>query len=221
MERNIREYFENETMPEDTVRRIEDSLRKPRPSTAPLLRMAAVFAVVLLAVGLFLSTDLMEVCADVFDIPIHTQKPEATEPLGQMETEIYVSYGGIVGGEGEKIDAYISLAPNTGIPAEVIDGRLYFTANAEHIDITDLCSEETAYVYALQDNTGVQHYFIIGGTPEDWGYQIFLKVPGMDICGGWICGGSAGATTRASDWKYRQWAHDGQAKVGHPWPLED
>lgn len=222
MERNIRDYFESETMPEETVRRIEEHLRSPRKaSTAPLLRLAAAFAVVLLMAGLFLSTDLMEVCADVLNIPIHTQKPEVTEPLGKVEAEIYVSYGGIVGGEGEKIHAYISLMPNSQIPAEVIDGRLYFTANAEHIDITDLCSEETAYVYALQDNTGVQHYFIIGGTPEDWGYQIFVKVPGLDAYGGWVCGGSAGATTRSSGWRYRAWAHDGQAKVGHPWPLTD
>lgn len=222
MEQKIREVFDKEIMPEDCVRRIEATLAAPRPRTAPpLLRIAAGFAVLMLVMTLLFGNELMAVCADVFDIPIHTQHPEATEPLGRVDAEIYVSYGGIVSGEGQKVDAYISLVPNTGIPAEVIDGRLYFTANAEHIDITDLCSEETAYVYALQDNTGVQHYFIIGGTPEDWGYQIFLKDPGMDICGGWVCGGSAGAVTRASGWEYRQWAYDGKAKVGHPWPLTD
>lgn len=228
MEKKIHDYFASETMDEVCSRRIENVLRSaPGGIGRTWLRVAAAAAAALVLVTfLFCNTEITPAMADFYDYPVHTQSPEETSPLGRAETdpsehtdeEIIVGYGGLV--YSENPNAAPPLGPNIQMPAEVRDGRLYFIANGEDIDITDLCSEEEAYVYVFQDNTGIWHYFIIGGTPEDWGYQIYLRDPSKDH-GGWIVGGSAGAVTAASGWKYRQWAHDGKEKVGHPWSLID
>lgn len=54
-------------------------------------------------------------------------------------------------------------------PAQLEDGRLIFTADGQHIDITDLIDQRTAYVYATV-NAGLPTYIMVGGTPEDFGY---------------------------------------------------
>ena len=50
------------------------------------------------------------------------------------------------------------------------DGRLYFTANGEDADITDLCSNETPYVRECVDAEGQRHLFIIGGERDAIGW---------------------------------------------------
>ena len=158
--------------------------------------------------------------AEAYRFLIHTQNPGVTEPLGWLDEDLLVSYAGVVNNDTGLIENGICLAPNTEEPIAVESGRLFFTANEEHLDVTDLCSEETAYVYVLQDNTGIRHYFIIGGTPDSPGYQIFLQIPGGEY-GGWVCGGAAGIVTRTSGWMIREWVYDGQRQVDHPWPLID
>lgn len=214
MERNIREYFESETMPEDTVRRIEDSLRRPRPSTAPLLRMAAVFAVVLLAVGLFLSTDLMEVCADMFDIEIHSQHHEESGKYGEVAPNVFVSYTGSISDDGTS--PTLGFTTKLNIPAEVRDGRLYFIANGENIDITDLCSMDMAFIYAMQDKTGIIQYIFVGGTPENWGYGCVMYDPVRDC---WHGGDGHNHCGKESNWEAYGWMKDAKIKIGHPYPI--
>lgn len=56
-------------------------------------------------------------------------------------------------------------------PAEIRDGRLWFTAHGREIDITDLVDEETPYIYTHTDaSTGEKGYVIVGGTLEDFGW---------------------------------------------------
>ena len=61
--------------------------------------------------------------------------------------------------------------------AEVRDGQLFFTGNGEDMDITDLCSEYTPFIYVSETPTGKTIYMIIGGTPDNWGYMEFLYSP--------------------------------------------
>ena len=49
------------------------------------------------------------------------------------------------------------------------EGRLWFVAAGQREDITDLVDENTPYVYTIDEN-GALHYFIVGGTPEDYGW---------------------------------------------------
>ena len=222
MEQEILHSFEAETMPEHLTRRIEARLTNSAgKSSRPVwIRAAAIAASLALAVLLACSGHITTAFADFYDFIVRTQNSGVTEPLGRVDENTIVSYMGIIDKESGDITSMYTVGPNTEIPIEVEDGRLFFVANGEHMDITDLCSEEEAFVYMLQDNTGIHHYFIVGGTPESPGYQIFLQIPGTEM-GGWVCGGSEGVTTAESGWLIRPWAQDGKEKVGHSWPLTD
>ena len=66
--------------------------------------------------------------------------------------------------------------------AEVVvleEGRLWFVADGQRIDITDLVDENTAYTYVVSDpDTGATSHIIAGGTPEDFGWCEIFEGPG-------------------------------------------
>ena len=53
---------------------------------------------------------------------------------------------------------------------EYVDGRVYFTANGERLDITNQFSMEKPFTYVFTDRYYIVHYIAIGGTPEDIGF---------------------------------------------------
>lgn len=58
------------------------------------------------------------------------------------------------------------------------DGRLIFNQGDERIDITDLVSEETPYIYDGSDpDTGMTYYVIMGGTPKTYGCLEWTQTP--------------------------------------------
>ena len=220
MERNIKEYFDTETMPEELTKRIENRLsavpaKKTHSGWGRIIAVAASLALILL---MLCSGPVTTAFAEMYDYIIRTQNPDVTQSLGWTEGDIYFSYGGLTNAPP---DVLIMVTPNQDPICVVRDDRLYCIANGENMDITDLCSEEEAFVYALVDNTGVTHYFIIGGEPDNWGYQIFIYDPQRDNRSEWVFGGAAGIVTRTSGWMIREWVYDGQRQVGHPWPLID
>ena len=82
MERNIHDYFENETMPEELSRRIEQTLTaKPVNAVRPRwTRAAAVAASLILVLAMTFSGQITTAFAEVYDFFIHTQSPEETTP---------------------------------------------------------------------------------------------------------------------------------------------
>lgn len=214
MEQKIHDYFENETMPQDCARQIEAALEcVPAPRRSGWIRALAAAAMVVLALTVCFRNEITTAFAEVYDYIVRPQNPEVTDPLGLVGEDIYVSYGLVNG----NLDMMILISSNSGPICQVREGRLYFVANGEDMDITDLCSEEEAFVYALVDNTGVIHYFIVGGEPENWGYQLFVYDPEKDSGSCWVCGGGMGHVTKESGWEERPWVQDGREKVGHPW----
>ena len=57
------------------------------------------------------------------------------------------------------------------------EGRLWFVAAGERVDITDQVDEETPYVWTQRQEDGSIHYVIVGGTPEDYGWFEGMKFP--------------------------------------------
>lgn len=98
-------------------------------------------------------------------------------------------------------------------PAEFKEGRLWFTANGESIDITEQVSGKSAYIYDYVDEQGVTHYLIVGGEPESFGYAEFLydgtKNPGW--LGGYFQGGKVGETINPD------WLKNAKKKLSIPW----
>lgn len=77
--------------------------------------------------------------------------------------------------ENERITALVHYAPLV----QEEDGRLWFTPDeGERMDITDLVSEETPYIYDGSDpETEKTYYVIMGGTPEFYGYFEWIMTP--------------------------------------------
>lgn len=63
----------------------------------------------------------------------------------------------------------------------VEEGRVWFVADGQRLDITDRIDEETPYLYAWQDGQGNRSGLIVGGTPEHCGWaEIWERADGME-----------------------------------------
>ena len=69
---------------------------------------------------------------------------------------------------------------STSIPPVVLeDGRLWFTADDQRIDITEQIDNDTPFIYTtVNPRTNQPAYIIIGGTPENFGYVEVWKSQG-------------------------------------------
>ncbi len=60
-------------------------------------------------------------------------------------------------------------------PITVENGRLWFEADGEKVDITEKVDENTPYIYERTDpKTGNKGYVIVGGTIDDYGWAEFF-----------------------------------------------
>lgn len=59
------------------------------------------------------------------------------------------------------------------------NGRIFFTQDdGQSVDITDLISEETPYIYDGSDpSSGMMYYIIMGGTPDRFGHLEWIETP--------------------------------------------
>lgn len=76
-------------------------------------------------------------------------------------------------------DGRITSFVEYGPVIEEEDGRLFFAPkDGQRIDITDLVSEETPYIYDGGDpDTELTYYIIMGGTPECYGWLTWIRTP--------------------------------------------
>ena len=96
---------------------------------------------------------------------------------------------------------------NTSAPIVLEDGRLWLVLqNEECTDVTDLIDMDTPYIVEGEDpETGLKNYLVVGGTPEDYGYGLFVEMPlGGYIGNGWntysICYKVNGELIEHDDW---------------------
>lgn len=76
---------------------------------------------------------------------------------------------------------------DTSTPIVLEDGRLWLVVGDERTDVTDLIDENTPYIVEGEGpDSGLKNYLIVGGTPEDYGWQIWMEMPlGGYSGGGW------------------------------------
>lgn len=76
-------------------------------------------------------------------------------------------------------DGRITALVHYGPIVEEENGRLFFNPDdGQRVDITDLISEETPYIYDGSDSdSGKSYYIIIGGRPEHYGYLEWITAP--------------------------------------------
>lgn len=66
------------------------------------------------------------------------------------------------------------------------EGRLWFVADGQRLDVTEQMDEDTPYVHTFLDDQGYLHYWIVGGTTEDYGWFEGVKLPDGSGGGGGI-----------------------------------
>lgn len=100
--------------------------------------------------------------------------------------QVIIGQTGIGDGYGTVImsDGYDEEGNPTVIALE--EGRLWFVADGQRLDVTDRVDEETPYVHTAVDEEGSLHYWIVGGTPEDYGWFEGVKLPDGTGGGGGI-----------------------------------
>lgn len=180
MERKIHDYFETETMPERCEARIEAALNRSAPLRRKLPRALTAVAALLAMVLMLGSVPAVRAGAqELYERFLHTVAPELADRLGEVDENHVVTFDGFHvtndDATGNEYEVYIYQDEDVDF-CEVRDNRLYFIANGENIDITDLCSDEKAFVYAVADKDGRVAYLAVGGTPENHGQYTYYPV---------------------------------------------
>ena len=101
-------------------------------------------------------------------------------------------------------------------PVVLEDGHLWFTADGQHTDITDLIDQETPYIYtAVNRLTGRPSYIIVGGTPYDFGYaEVWINRGTVGVA--FRCGEMTGIMNRSLE-QFRWGGWDFGRNVDAPW----
>ena len=225
MERKVIDFFDKEIMPDDCIRRIEETLEA---STSPTRRKT-------LHLRRALTTAAILVCLSILTVSgISVGRGVGNLPLESTKLSVRNAYHLLFGLETqsrEEIAAQEAASQNwatrmlyarqTSWPlVETRENRLYFIACGENIDITDLCSADEVYIYTYMDDRGFLHYIGIGGTPENWGhFEVMYDTlnttnPNMAWAGGSGCGHWDNEADEPYGW-YIQF----KELTGHPYPL--
>ena len=98
------------------------------------------------------------------------------ERIYQFFSEGWVSIGGA--DDGPTIAMSNGLDEN-GEPTIISleNGRLWFVADGQRVDVTSQVNENTPYVWTQWEKNGGLHYIIVGGTPEDYGWFEGVQFP--------------------------------------------
>ena len=219
MERKLKVFFETQTMPEDCAQKIATQMtRHPKPMIQWRRCTAAAAAMLILVLAVFNVDAISTRAASIWDEIATALKPEVAEELykevGKVDEGVYNGYGNL---EYSEINGVSSGSWGGADFVEVFEDRLIFTGNGEYIDITDLCSEEEAFIYTLDSGNGTIHYLCVGGTPENYGYCEFIYVP--TVKQPWKGGGGSNHLDRNNDWEPYGWFVDVKDTLGHPYPI--
>ena len=205
MKDQIRDMFEQTTMPRDTEMRIRAAMgrRQPaKPRWKPAVTAAAVLAMLLLISPQARAAVEGWVMKYVFpgsDLTIHQQ----TDPQGNVT--------GIMATVDTEAPAF----------AQVVDGRLYFLGNGENLDITDEIAEDNPFFYTYVDNYGLTHAMAVGysGSIENYGIYEFIW---EDVDGqrDWVTGSGRNFLSSETEVRY-PWVDLVWQELNVPWPMPE
>ena len=100
------------------------------------------------------------------------------------------------------------------------NGRLWFVADGQRVDVTSQVNENTPYVWTQWEKNGGLHYIIVGGTPEDYGWFEGIELPGDS-------GGGSGMLHSREDIPWEEFVQDpdwyraGLSQVEELWELQN
>lgn len=204
MKEQVKEMFAQVTMPEETERKVRQAMaetQKSKRKNPGNLRAVATLAAMM---------------ALVFVI-----SPQARAAVNGLVRYVVSDARFIRDSEsGEVMEVVIDEESESNMFIEVGDGKFYFSADGQYIDITDKTSMETPYIYTYVDDANIEHMLIIGGVPDNFGVSEFYRevVEGQQSWQGWIGGYSSNyidnQTGKAYPWVAAAWE-----ELDLPWPM--
>lgn len=205
MKDQIRNMFEQITMPRDTEMRIRAAMDRRQPAKSrwkPAVTAAAVLAMLLLISPQARAAVEGWVMKYVFsgsDLTIYQQ----TDPQGNVT--------GIMATVDTEAPAF----------AQIVDGRLYFLGNGENLDITDEIAEDNPFFYTYVDNYGLTHAMAVGysGSIENYGIYEFIW---EDVDGqrDWVTGSGRNFLSSETEARY-PWVDLVWQELNVPWPMPE
>lgn len=161
MKEQVKEMFEQVTMPENTEKKIRAAMAQqtdmPRQRTG-WKQVASLAALLVLVIALSPTAR-----AAVSGWVVKYFWPDSDITIYEVN-------------DGE-VEATVAVV-DTEAPAfaRVVNGRLYFLGNGEKIDITDQIAEDAPYYYSYVDAYGLTHEMVVGysGTIDNFGIYEFI-----------------------------------------------
>ena len=234
MEQKLTQAFDALHMDDPCKQSIESAMNRPHPKSAhsrPVWRAftaAACLALVLLAA---LQPGIARALEDTAERTLEWFRSAVSRGHGITVVEDdYVYYNDghmeIEVFEGSSVDTSHDsvLAPHP-VWLKEQEGRVYFLANMENRDITDLFSQEKPFVYVYEKD-GITHYIAIGGNfdpatgLDSIGYSEWLRRTDPNGNDDWLGGSGAGQYDPETD-DYALWYARAIVEMKIPWNYQD
>ncbi len=202
MKEQVKTMYEDIVMPWNTEETICKAMARQRPSRVlpvRLVRGMAGFAAVLLLT--------------------FAASPQVRAAVEEWTKKYVFSGVGLTifeKNEGDTVLAEVHYDTEAPAFAEIREGRLYFTGNAEDMDITDQISPEEPFYYSHENETGHRVHMVVGmdGSIENFGIYTFIQEPEGD----WVTGAGRNFLNPATEARY-PWVDIVWEKLDIPWPM--
>lgn len=219
--------FDPIVMSPQCQQRIEGAMQSAAKRSTPglHLRQVAITACLILVLVVVFNPFTVEAAGSAFQSLVDLLKQPGAQvsyksPDGMLNIDLHVKDDVVI---SDSSPHYLTGAPHYLNEA---NGRLYFVANMEHIDITELISEEIPFTYIYMDSDGFTHYIAVGGSysPDPdmnnvgYGEWIsYVKNSEQTKYGkGWM-GGYADHYWDPETGEDRKWLQVAKDEMGIPW----
>ena len=102
---------------------------------------------------------------------------------------------------GQHVSVMYALDAHTPF-TEYRDGRVWFVANGEELDITEEFSEEEPFTYIFTDRMFIEHYIAIGGTADNPGWLEMMYTSWEEKPRSFVQGSSSNTWNNSADERY-------------------
>lgn len=211
MKEQVKDMYEQITMPEETVKKIRLAMaekQKPRNTIGRILGRAAAALAAMVVLVFAISPQARAAASELMRKVIVFEDTGITV---YEETD----------GEGN-VNRAVSVDTEAPAFAQVREGRLYFLANGENLDITDQIGEDKPYYYTYADDNGYIHYLAVGysGSLENYGIYEFIREQkeGQQEWEGWSSGTGRNFLNPETGTRY-PWVELVWEEMDVPWPM--
>lgn len=227
MNRIVQNTFDPIIMSPQCQQRIEEAIQSAAKQSTPVLhlRPIAITACLILILAAVFNPFTAKAAEHAIQSLVDLLKQPGTQvsyesPDGMLSIDLHVKDGVVISDSGPH---YLTGAPYYLKESE---GRLFFVANMEYIDITDLISEDIPFTYIYKDADGFTHYIAVGGTyspdPDmnDVGYGEWISYADHSeqtkYGKGWM-GGYCDHHWDPETGEDRKWLQVAKDEMGIPW----